>query len=155
MDGSIVKYISFWRLLFIGKVVFSSCQKVMLWDSQPTRSTVPERHYLTSFLCAWLIILNIWLNFFAEWSRIPSLTWKACSSFSKKTKRYFLKLASLWSLSLNAFFIVRFLNIVCVCSLAQVKDEVNAGNLLYKLGKLEFENVYFSYTNGSVHSWFL
>lgn len=56
------------------------------------------------------------------------------------------------SLSLNAFFIVTFLNIVCVCSLAQVKDEVNAGNLLYKLGKLEFENVYFSYTNGSVHS---
>uniref|UniRef100_A0A671WPM4 ATP-binding cassette sub-family B member 6 n=1 Tax=Sparus aurata TaxID=8175 RepID=A0A671WPM4_SPAAU len=30
----------------------------------------------------------------------------------------------------------------------EVKDEVNAGNLLYKLGKLEFENVYFSYTNG-------
>lgn len=80
------------------------------------------------------------------------MTWKACSSFSKKTKRYFLKLASLWSLSLNAFFIVTFLNIVCIFALAQVKDEVNAGNLLYKLGKLEFENVYFSYTNGSVHS---
>lgn len=32
----------------------------------------------------------------------------------------------------------------------QVKDEVNAGNLLYKLGKVEFENVYFSYTNGLV-----
>uniref|UniRef100_A0AAQ5Z204 ATP-binding cassette sub-family B member 6 n=1 Tax=Amphiprion ocellaris TaxID=80972 RepID=A0AAQ5Z204_AMPOC len=30
----------------------------------------------------------------------------------------------------------------------EVKDEVNAGNLLYKLGKVEFENVYFSYTNG-------
>ncbi|KAM8722090.1 ATP-binding cassette sub-family B member 6 [Acanthopagrus schlegelii] len=30
----------------------------------------------------------------------------------------------------------------------EVKDDVNAGNLLYKLGKLEFENVYFSYTNG-------
>ncbi|KAM9766523.1 ATP-binding cassette sub-family B member 6 isoform 1-T3 [Menidia menidia] len=30
----------------------------------------------------------------------------------------------------------------------EVKDEVNAGNLLYKLGRVEFENVYFSYTNG-------
>lgn len=30
----------------------------------------------------------------------------------------------------------------------QVKDEVNAGNLLYKLGKVEFENVYFSYISG-------
>ncbi|XP_041835075.1 ATP-binding cassette, sub-family B (MDR/TAP), member 6a [Melanotaenia boesemani] len=30
----------------------------------------------------------------------------------------------------------------------EVKDEVNAGNLLYKLGKVEFENVYFSYLNG-------
>ncbi|KAM9835909.1 ATP-binding cassette sub-family B member 6 [Aulostomus maculatus] len=30
----------------------------------------------------------------------------------------------------------------------EVKDEVNAGNFLYKLGKVEFENVYFSYTNG-------
>lgn len=48
------------------------------------------------------------------------------------------------------FLLSRF--IICICSLAQVKDEVNAGNLLYKLGKLEFENVYFSYTNGSVHS---
>ncbi|KAK2880338.1 ATP-binding cassette sub-family B member 6 isoform X1 [Channa argus] len=32
----------------------------------------------------------------------------------------------------------------------EVKDEVNAGSLLYKLGKVEFENVYFSYTNGKV-----
>lgn len=30
----------------------------------------------------------------------------------------------------------------------EVKDQVNAGNLLYQLGKVEFENVYFSYTNG-------
>ncbi|XP_040888655.1 ATP-binding cassette, sub-family B (MDR/TAP), member 6a [Toxotes jaculatrix] len=30
----------------------------------------------------------------------------------------------------------------------EVKDAVNAGNLLYKLGRVEFENVYFSYTNG-------
>uniref|UniRef100_A0A8C7G1U5 ATP-binding cassette sub-family B member 6 n=1 Tax=Oncorhynchus kisutch TaxID=8019 RepID=A0A8C7G1U5_ONCKI len=30
----------------------------------------------------------------------------------------------------------------------QVKDAVNAGNLLYKLGKVEFENVYFNYTDG-------
>ncbi|XP_074482802.1 ATP-binding cassette sub-family B member 6 isoform X2 [Sebastes fasciatus] len=30
----------------------------------------------------------------------------------------------------------------------EVKDEVNAGSLQYKLGKVEFENVYFSYTNG-------
>uniref|UniRef100_A0A8C7T8S8 ATP-binding cassette sub-family B member 6 n=1 Tax=Oncorhynchus mykiss TaxID=8022 RepID=A0A8C7T8S8_ONCMY len=30
----------------------------------------------------------------------------------------------------------------------EVKDVVNAGNLLYKLGKVEFENVYFSYTDG-------
>lgn len=30
----------------------------------------------------------------------------------------------------------------------EVKDDVNAGNLLYKLGKVEFENVYFSYTDG-------
>lgn len=30
----------------------------------------------------------------------------------------------------------------------EVKDVVNAGNFLYKLGKVEFENVYFSYTNG-------
>lgn len=30
----------------------------------------------------------------------------------------------------------------------EVKDEVNAGNFVYKNGKLEFENVYFSYTNG-------
>ncbi|KAM6894107.1 ATP-binding cassette sub-family B member 6 [Xenentodon cancila] len=30
----------------------------------------------------------------------------------------------------------------------EVKDEVNAGNLLYKLGKVEFDHVYFSYTNG-------
>lgn len=37
------------------------------------------------------------------------------------------------------------------CSLLQVKDEVNAGNLLYKMGKIEFKNVYFSYTNGLVH----
>lgn len=36
----------------------------------------------------------------------------------------------------------------------QVKDEVNAGNLLYKLGKVEFENVYFSYTSGWVHVGF-
>uniref|UniRef100_A0A8C5HMH6 ATP-binding cassette, sub-family B (MDR/TAP), member 6a n=1 Tax=Gouania willdenowi TaxID=441366 RepID=A0A8C5HMH6_GOUWI len=33
----------------------------------------------------------------------------------------------------------------------EVKDEVNAGNLLYQVGKVEFQNVYFSYTNGSVH----
>ncbi|XP_071779898.2 ATP-binding cassette sub-family B member 6 [Centroberyx gerrardi] len=30
----------------------------------------------------------------------------------------------------------------------EVKDELNAGNLVYRLGKVEFENVYFSYTNG-------
>ncbi|XP_071016302.1 ATP-binding cassette sub-family B member 6-like isoform X2 [Oncorhynchus clarkii lewisi] len=30
----------------------------------------------------------------------------------------------------------------------EVKDAVNAGNLLYKLGKVEFENVYFNYTDG-------
>ncbi|XP_020509585.1 ATP-binding cassette sub-family B member 6 [Labrus bergylta] len=30
----------------------------------------------------------------------------------------------------------------------EVKDVVNAGSFLYKLGKVEFENVYFSYTNG-------
>ncbi|XP_038574896.1 ATP-binding cassette, sub-family B (MDR/TAP), member 6a [Micropterus salmoides] len=30
----------------------------------------------------------------------------------------------------------------------EVKDEVNAGNFLYKQGKVEFENVYFSYANG-------
>uniref|UniRef100_A0A3Q4H1L5 ATP binding cassette subfamily B member 6 (LAN blood group) a n=1 Tax=Neolamprologus brichardi TaxID=32507 RepID=A0A3Q4H1L5_NEOBR len=30
----------------------------------------------------------------------------------------------------------------------EVKDEVNAGSLLFKLGKVEFENVYFSYING-------
>ncbi|XP_051284191.1 ATP-binding cassette sub-family B member 6 [Dicentrarchus labrax] len=30
----------------------------------------------------------------------------------------------------------------------EVKDEVNAGNFLYKLGKVEFENVYFSYSSG-------
>ncbi|RVE75415.1 hypothetical protein OJAV_G00016570 [Oryzias javanicus] len=30
----------------------------------------------------------------------------------------------------------------------EVKDAVNAGNLLFKLGKVEFDGVYFSYTNG-------
>uniref|UniRef100_A0A6Q2YEQ0 ATP-binding cassette sub-family B member 6 n=1 Tax=Esox lucius TaxID=8010 RepID=A0A6Q2YEQ0_ESOLU len=30
----------------------------------------------------------------------------------------------------------------------EVKDEVNAGNLLFKRGKVEFENVYFNYTDG-------
>ncbi|XP_029305258.1 LOW QUALITY PROTEIN: ATP-binding cassette sub-family B member 6 [Cottoperca gobio] len=30
----------------------------------------------------------------------------------------------------------------------EVKDEVNAGSLVYKVGKVEFENVYFSYING-------
>ncbi|XP_064185520.1 ATP-binding cassette sub-family B member 6 [Anguilla rostrata] len=30
----------------------------------------------------------------------------------------------------------------------EVKDDVNAGNLLYKLGKVEFENVHFSYMEG-------
>lgn len=30
----------------------------------------------------------------------------------------------------------------------EVKDEVNASNLLYKKGKIEFKNVYFSYTDG-------
>ncbi|KAM3585387.1 uncharacterized protein V6R79_016624 [Siganus canaliculatus] len=30
----------------------------------------------------------------------------------------------------------------------EVRDEVNAGNLLFKQGKMEFKNVYFSYTNG-------
>ncbi|KAG9349028.1 hypothetical protein JZ751_029346 [Albula glossodonta] len=30
----------------------------------------------------------------------------------------------------------------------EVKDDVNAGNLLFKLGKVEFENVHFSYTDG-------
>lgn len=45
-------------------------------------------------------------------------------------------------------------NVLCICSLLQVKDEVNAGSLVYKLGKVEFKNVYFSYTNGSVHIGF-
>lgn len=36
----------------------------------------------------------------------------------------------------------------------QVKDEVNAGNLQYTQGKVEFENVYFSYTSGLVHIYF-
>ncbi|TMS11525.1 ATP-binding cassette sub-family B member 6, mitochondrial [Larimichthys crocea] len=31
---------------------------------------------------------------------------------------------------------------------AEVKDEVNAGNFPYKAGKVEFENVYFSYVEG-------
>ncbi|XP_066517827.1 ATP-binding cassette sub-family B member 6 [Hoplias malabaricus] len=30
----------------------------------------------------------------------------------------------------------------------EVKDEVNAGNLLYKHGRIDFENVFFSYTEG-------
>lgn len=30
----------------------------------------------------------------------------------------------------------------------EVKDEVNAGNLLFKQGRVEFDNVYFSYING-------
>ncbi|XP_070787016.1 ATP-binding cassette sub-family B member 6 [Enoplosus armatus] len=30
----------------------------------------------------------------------------------------------------------------------EVKDVVNAGNFIYNLGKVEFENIYFSYTNG-------
>uniref|UniRef100_A0A8C9S3R4 ATP-binding cassette sub-family B member 6 n=1 Tax=Scleropages formosus TaxID=113540 RepID=A0A8C9S3R4_SCLFO len=30
----------------------------------------------------------------------------------------------------------------------EVKDDVNAGNLLFKLGKVEFENVHFSYIDG-------
>ncbi|KAJ8255193.1 hypothetical protein GJAV_G00202070 [Gymnothorax javanicus] len=30
----------------------------------------------------------------------------------------------------------------------EVKDDVNAGNLLFQLGKVEFENVHFSYTEG-------
>ncbi|XP_075872996.1 ATP-binding cassette sub-family B member 6 isoform X2 [Nelusetta ayraudi] len=30
----------------------------------------------------------------------------------------------------------------------EVKDEVNAGNLLFRKGKIEFKNVYFSYTSG-------
>ncbi|KAM4602266.1 ATP-binding cassette sub-family B member 6 isoform 2-T2 [Polymixia lowei] len=30
----------------------------------------------------------------------------------------------------------------------EVQDHVDAGNLLYQMGKVEFENVYFSYTNG-------
>uniref|UniRef100_A0A3B3WVC1 ATP-binding cassette sub-family B member 6 n=1 Tax=Poecilia mexicana TaxID=48701 RepID=A0A3B3WVC1_9TELE len=30
----------------------------------------------------------------------------------------------------------------------EVKDEVNAGNLQFKLGRVEFDSVYFSYTNG-------
>uniref|UniRef100_A0A3Q3JGM2 ATP-binding cassette sub-family B member 6 n=1 Tax=Monopterus albus TaxID=43700 RepID=A0A3Q3JGM2_MONAL len=30
----------------------------------------------------------------------------------------------------------------------EVKDDVNAGNLVYNQGKVEFENVYFSYTDG-------
>lgn len=41
--------------------------------------------------------------------------------------------------------------VVFICCLMQVKDEVNAGSLLFKLGKVEFENVYFSYTNGLVY----
>uniref|UniRef100_A0A3Q0QQF1 ATP-binding cassette sub-family B member 6 n=1 Tax=Amphilophus citrinellus TaxID=61819 RepID=A0A3Q0QQF1_AMPCI len=32
----------------------------------------------------------------------------------------------------------------------EVKDEVNAGNLLFNMGKVEFENVYFSYRNGLI-----
>lgn len=39
--------------------------------------------------------------------------------------------------------------------LTQVKDEVNAGSLLYKKGKIEFKNVYFSYTNGLVQHFAL
>lgn len=31
----------------------------------------------------------------------------------------------------------------------EVKDEVNAGRLLYQQGQIEFENVYFSYTDGT------
>ncbi|KAJ8282960.1 hypothetical protein COCON_G00054790 [Conger conger] len=31
----------------------------------------------------------------------------------------------------------------------EVNDDVNAGNLLFKLGKVEFENVHFSYTEGN------
>lgn len=38
----------------------------------------------------------------------------------------------------------------CTRSVVQVKDVVNAGSLQYKKGKVEFENVYFSYVNGSV-----
>uniref|UniRef100_A0A8C7FKL4 ABC transporter domain-containing protein n=1 Tax=Oncorhynchus kisutch TaxID=8019 RepID=A0A8C7FKL4_ONCKI len=42
-----------------------------------------------------------------------------------------------------------FCNLMCFIFISlQVKDMVNAGNLLYKLGKVEFENVYFSYTDG-------
>lgn len=33
-----------------------------------------------------------------------------------------------------------------------MKDDVNAGNLNYTQGKVEFENVFFSYTQGSAAS---
>lgn len=45
----------------------------------------------------------------------------------------------------NVFFVV-FMCFILIS--LQVKDAVNAGNLLYKLGKVEFENVYFNYTDG-------
>lgn len=40
--------------------------------------------------------------------------------------------------------------LVCCCVSLQVKDEVNAGNLVYRHGKVEFENVFFSYRDGFV-----
>lgn len=44
--------------------------------------------------------------------------------------------------------------ILSIFLLLQVKDEVNAGNLQYRQGKVEFENVYFSYISGLVHIYF-
>uniref|UniRef100_A0A8C7P6N4 ATP-binding cassette sub-family B member 6 n=1 Tax=Oncorhynchus mykiss TaxID=8022 RepID=A0A8C7P6N4_ONCMY len=49
---------------------------------------------------------------------------------------------SLWEI----YFFVVFMCFIMIS--LQVKDAVNAGNLLYKLGKVEFENVYFNYTDG-------
>lgn len=63
-----------------------------------------------------------------------------------------LKLAHVWSVF--SLYYDPLCYIFHICSLVQVKDEVNAGSFLYKLGKVEFENVYFSYTNGLVHIYF-
>lgn len=42
----------------------------------------------------------------------------------------------------------------CSACFLQVKDEVNAGSLQFKLGRVEFDSVHFSYTNGFVHIYF-
>ena len=49
---------------------------------------------------------------------------------------------SLWEM----YFFVVFMCFIMIS--LQVKDAGHAGNLLYKLGKGEFENVYFNYTDG-------